>query len=170
MKSTRIVGRLAGSWALALAPALLATLAYGSSRAQAQAVAPPPPAPAVVAPPPAPVVPAPQGQWVATAQYGYVWVPAGASVVDLSGVPSVYLYTPTYGWAWYASPWGWGPYAYGNWVRGPWPYGFRVWHHGARSWGVHFGPHVYVAPRPHFHHHPFRHHRHRRWGGHRFYR
>lgn len=167
MNRTRNVARLAGLL-LGLA------VAYGAS-SPAQAQVAPPPAPAIVAPPPAaPAPPQPQGQWVATAQYGYVWVPLGASVVDLSGVPSVYLYTPSYGWAWYASPWGWGPFAYGSWVQGPWPYGFRVWHHGARSWGVHFGPRVprvYVTPRHYYRPHHFHHHRHRgRWGGHRFYR
>lgn len=165
----RSVGRLAFSGALALG-----ALGHATG-ADAQAV--PPPAPVVEAPPPVPVAPAPQpmpqGQWVNTAQYGYIWVPAGASVVDVGGVPSVYLYTPTYGWTWYASPWGWGPFAYGAWMHGPWPYGFRVWHHGAYGWGWHAGPQVrvYVAPRPYFYPHPHHHYRHhRRWGGHRFYR
>jgi hypothetical protein len=161
---TRNVGRLAAGLLA------LAALACGVSRVQAQALAPPVPV--------APAPQLPQGQWVATAQYGYVWVPTGASVVDLGGVPSVYLFTPSYGWNWYASPWGWGPFAHGSWVHGPWPYGFRVWHHGAHGWGFYGGPHAhfygaprtryYVAPRPYFH--PFHHRRRGRWGGHRFYR
>jgi hypothetical protein len=38
----------------------------------------------------------------------------------MEGVPYAYLYTPAYGWTWYVSPWGWGPYRYGFWVRHPW--------------------------------------------------
>jgi hypothetical protein len=40
--------------------------------------------------------------------------------VEMEGVPYTYLYTPAYGWTWYVSPWGWGPYHYGLWVRHPW--------------------------------------------------
>jgi hypothetical protein len=62
-----------------------------------------------------------------------MWVPANAASVDDSdGVPYTYLYTPTYGWTWYVSPWGAGPYRYGVWVRHPWhPVGW----HGA--WVAH---------------------------------
>jgi hypothetical protein len=116
--------------------------------------------------------PPPQGQWVNTAEYGWIWIPAGATPYAVAGVPYVYLYTPTYGWTWYASPWGWGPYAYGPWVSRPWPFGFRVWHHGPRGWGWHVGPHVslhfgaYPRWRGHGHPHHYGHH-HRGHGGHR---
>lgn len=79
----------------------------------------------------------PTGQWVYMADYGWVWVPAGAEQVDEEGVPYVYLYTPRWGWTWYVSPWGPGPYHYGIWVRHPWhPYGWRG------GWVAH--PHVIV--------------------------
>lgn len=130
--------------------------------------------------PPVPLAPAPapQGQWVNTAQYGLIWVPAAANVVDVGGVPSVYLYTPAYGWSWYASPWGYGAFAYGPWVQGPWPYGFRVWRRSQYGWGWH-GPHVnvYVGPRPFYgprhydygprhHYYGPRHHRYHGYRGH----
>jgi hypothetical protein len=89
--------------------------------------APPPPTaePPAAGPPAqpasAPLVNAyPTGQWVYLAGQGWVWVPAGASAVEMEGVPYTYLYTPAYGWTWYVSPWGWGPYHYGLWVRHPW--------------------------------------------------
>ncbi len=47
------------------------------------------------------------------------------------------MYTPAYGWTWYVSPWGVGPYYYGAWVRHPWhPLGWRG------GWVAH--PHVFV--------------------------
>jgi hypothetical protein len=68
----------------------------------------------------------PTGQWVYTADNGWVWVPAGTSTTAMEGVPYSYLYTPAFGWTWYVSPWGWGPYHYGAWVRHPWrPVGWR---------------------------------------------
>jgi len=68
---------------------------------------------------------------------GWVWVPAGASATEMDGVPYTYLYTPAYGWTWYVSPWGLGPYHYGLWWRHPWhPVGL----HG--YWVAH--PHVGV--------------------------
>jgi hypothetical protein len=87
---------------------------------------PPPPAGASAAEQPAqptaaPLVNAyPTGQWVYLSSYGWVWVPAGAASTEMEGVPYAYLYTPAYGWTWYVSPWGWGPYRYGFWVRHPW--------------------------------------------------
>ncbi|HXX40344.1 MAG TPA: hypothetical protein VEP50_19680 [bacterium] len=68
------------------------------------------------------------GQWVYSDGDGWIWVPGGAVPTVLDGVPYVYLYTPIYGWTWYVSPWGWGPYFYGAWVLHPWlPLG---WHGG----------------------------------------
>ena len=81
-----------------------------------------------------------------------MWVPANAATVDSEGVPYTYLYTPSYGWTWYVSPWGPGPYHYGVWVRRPWhPVGWHgAWVAGPRV-TVRFGhPHYYVR-------------RHRRW-------
>jgi hypothetical protein len=55
-----------------------------------------------------------------------MWVPNEAGSVVVEGVPYAYLYSPTYGWTWYVSPWGFGPYHYGIWVRHPWrPVGWR---------------------------------------------
>jgi hypothetical protein len=81
------------------------------------------------------------GQWVAT-ENGWIWVPAGATTYGVEGVPYAYLYTPAYGWTWYASPWGWGPYSYGAWATHPWPFGFRAWGYGPQGWGWRGGPGV----------------------------
>ena len=92
----------------------------------------------------------PTGRWVYGNGYGWMWVPSNAASIDNDGVPYTYLYTPTYGWTWYVSPWGPGPYRYGVWVRHPWrPAGF----HGA--WVAH--PRVVVrlggpGPRDHARH------------------
>jgi hypothetical protein len=134
----------------------LAAVGGLSSRVEAQAPpnygAPEYAAPAPAYPQPAPVVaqPPPQGQWVNAVGYGWIWVPLGATTVDVGGVPSVYLYTATHGWAWYASPWGWGPFAHGAWISQPPSYGYRVWRHGPRGWAWHVGPRVsiHVGPRP----------------------
>lgn len=73
------------------------------------------------------------GQWVYTSEYGWIWVPSGASASTMDGVPYTYLYTPRFGWTWYISPWGFGPYSYGAWVTHPWrPIG---WH--PRPWVAH---------------------------------
>jgi hypothetical protein len=92
---------------------------------------PPPPAPQQAgqgSPPPGWVYSYPEGQWVYAANRGWIWVPAGAATTDVDGVPYAYLYVPAYGWTWYVSPWGWGPYHYGGWVARPWlPLG---WHRG----------------------------------------
>jgi hypothetical protein len=116
------------------------TEATTTAPAPPQEAAPPPPqqpapGPApLAAPPTGPTAPAPAqlvysyptGQWVYLAGRGWVWVPAGATTQELEGAPYAYLYTPAYGWTWYLSPWGWGPYHYGIWARHPWhPVG---WH------------------------------------------
>jgi hypothetical protein len=80
----------------------------------------PPPAPPPAAASQPPVYTYPTGQWVYTADHEWIWVPAGASTVEMEGTPYVYLYTPSFGWTWYVSPWGWGRYHYGLWVRHPW--------------------------------------------------
>jgi hypothetical protein len=89
--------------------------------APAPQTTPAPPPPGQVAPPPAQwVVSAANGRWVYTTDYGWIWVPAGASARISDGVPYAYLYTPTYGWTWYVSPWGPGRYHFGGWVRHAW--------------------------------------------------
>jgi hypothetical protein len=97
------------------------------------------------APPPASqwVYSYPSGQWVFTSEYGWIWVPAGSTTTPEEGVPYTYLYTPTYGWNWYISPWGVGAYHYGLWVRHPWrPMGWRGgWVAGPRVF-VHLGGHA----------------------------
>jgi hypothetical protein len=119
--------------------------ALPSSTPQYQAPAPSGDAPSTAAPPPGEVAPPaaqwvysyPTGQWVYASGYGWVWVPAGSAPTAVEGVPYVYLYTPAYGWTWYVSPWGWGPYRYGVWVRHP--FAPRGWH---RTWVAR--PHVVV--------------------------
>jgi hypothetical protein len=90
------------------------------------------------APPPqyAPPQAAPQalgGEWQFIDGQGWVWVPAGAATYDVASTPYVYLYTPAYGWTWYVSPWGWGPYYRGAWIHHPY------W--GAGAWGHYYGGH-----------------------------
>jgi hypothetical protein len=131
--------------ALSAAPALAdeetPTVVY---TAESPPVQPPPPA-APQAAPMAPMSPqvvvvqeppaAAAGEWVYTAESGYIWVPAGTTTQVIEGVPSAYFYTPAYGWTWYASPWGAGAFAYGPWVAQPWPYGVRAWSRGPSGWG-----------------------------------
>jgi hypothetical protein len=89
-----------------------------------------------VAPPPA------SGQWVYTAQYGWVWMPHAAAYTYLpaGAYPDMYLYVPAYGWRWVVAPWVWGigprPYfgVYGF-ARFPW-YGRGY----GRWYGFHGGP------------------------------
>ena len=54
------------------------------------------------------------GQWVYTAQYGWVWIPYGSQYTyqptQAGENPYEYVYYPSYGWTWLAAPWvfGWG--------------------------------------------------------------
>jgi len=72
---------------------------------------PPPQAPAATAytyAPAAPVAaPAQPGQWVYTNQYGWVWMPYGASYTYVAGPDLAYTfaYYPRFGWRWMSSPW-----------------------------------------------------------------
>ena len=102
-----------------------------ASSAAAPPSAPPPPSgaapPAPPSSPPQSAAPSdqlvysyPTGQWVYLSGQGWVWVPAGSETTEMEVVPYTYLYTPAYGWTWYVSPWGWGPYHYGVWARHPW--------------------------------------------------
>jgi hypothetical protein len=96
--------------------------------AQEQQAAPRPQyaAPQPQAMPPAQVAVQAGGEWQYLDGEGWVWVPTGTAAYDVGSEPYAYLYTPSYGWTWYVSPWGWGPYRYGYWVRHPWhPVG---WH------------------------------------------
>jgi hypothetical protein len=125
---------------------LVAALAAGALVARGAEVTPAPPAPAgpppvgpsaraVAAEPAAaePRAPVPQGQWVHTAQYGWVWMPHGRGYVTAPafGAPSMFVYGPTLGWGWVVAPWvvGWGPSPWYG--RGPSPYrGHRQgWRH-----------------------------------------
>lgn len=119
-----------------------------ASPTPAPSTSPPPPPGAQTAQPSAETPPPPaysSGRWVYSDEYGWLWVPAGADTVEVEGVPYAYLYTPSYGWTWYVSPWGWGAYYYGPWVRHPWhPDGWRG--HWVAS------PHVVVRIGPGGHH------------------
>ena len=93
------------------------------------------------------------GEWQFMDGEGWVWVPAGATTYNVENTPYVYLYTPSYGWTWYASPWGWGPYYRGGWIHHPfwgaggWAHyygGRRVYgaaHYGGARYGGHYGGH-----------------------------
>jgi hypothetical protein len=104
----------------------------------------PPPATDPYAAPPLPntvevVPPAPpaSGQWVYTAQYGWVWMPYGAAYTyapAAGAYPDMYVFVPARGWRWVVAPWVWGlgprPYfgLYG-WARFPWyGRGFGHWY------------------------------------------
>ncbi len=117
----------------------------GQAAPQAQAPAPAP----QIAPPPAPEA-QPGGQWSYTAQYGWVWMPYVQSytyVTPGADLAWMYVYRPTFGWAWVEAPWvlGFGPRPYWGywgprrfyWYAHPW------WHAGPR--GVWRG-HPYAAP------------------------
>jgi hypothetical protein len=144
--------------------ATVATLVLGFGYARAQMVGPqsqaaqpaapmpnqsPPAPPQQVPSPPAPAQPVPAaasaanqaqgaGQWVYTAEYGWLWMPYGSQYTHESadtGIdPDEYAYEPAVGWTWLSAPWLWGwgaaPYygAYGPWHY-PWygrlAYGWR---------------------------------------------
>lgn len=127
--------------AKALGLMLASAVVLGASTACAEGQAPAAStAPSVQATAAAPATPLPHGQWVYTSEYGWIWVPEGATTVAVDDVPYVYLYTPEYGWTWYVSPWGWGPFYVGEWVARPWHP--RVWH----GWVA--APHVTVRLGP----------------------
>ena len=73
--------------------------------------------------------------------------PRGRDGVHVESTPYVYVYTPSYGWNWVVSPWGFGPYYAGAWIHRPWYVG-RGWgwgpHFYGRGWGGHgYGGHGY---------------------------
>lgn len=124
----------------ALTPIPLALLLLGSGHAVAQGfpaggtpqlaqqVQPPSPQPQDLPPPPPedlppvpqeqvavpPQQPAATGQWIFTAQYGWIWMPYGDEYVSPASsdayAPYAYVYHPPRGWIWLAAPWinGWG--------------------------------------------------------------
>jgi hypothetical protein len=114
----------------------------------------PPPAPSKVPPPPSEPRPSvPEGQWVYTAQYGWIWMPYADDYTYVPpygyGAPYMYVYYPFYGWAWVDAPWvwGWGPWPYfglyGS-LRFAW-YGHGWWRHPGR-WHYWPGPHRGIWP------------------------
>lgn len=118
------LGLFVSGTAAAQTSSVLSTHTASQQAPATQPNAPPPPPPAPAAAQPAP----PSGRWVSTADHGWVWVPSNATTVNVDGVPYAYLYTPAVGWTWYVSPWGWGPFHYGVWVRRPWhPAGVHYW-------------------------------------------
>jgi len=111
--------------------------------------------------PPPPVAQAPRGQWIHTAQYGWVWMPYADAYTYVppggAGEPYAYVYGPSFGWSWVVAPWIWG---YGPWpyfgIAGPRFYGWYGhgwwrnpgrWHYAPRPWGGH--RHSVVGPAPH---------------------
>lgn len=56
------------------------------------------------------------GHWIATADYGQVWVPDNQDDGWAPYHSGRWVWEPYYGWTWVAAePWGWAPYHYGNW-------------------------------------------------------
>jgi hypothetical protein len=83
-----------------------------------------------------------QGEWVYTAQDGWMWVPYGSTTTNVGVEPYVYLFSPSYGWRWLVSPWGLGPFHYGAWGWGPrWgndyapPRGLGAFQYAPHVWG-----------------------------------
>jgi hypothetical protein len=167
-------------------PATLCVLLSGLGTARADvvvsaslAVAPPAPAPIFVPPAPAirpPLIPmhahdvAPRvvvsngvvtgGQWVYTAQNGWIYMPYGDQYVySDTGSAYAYVYYPAVGWRWLTAPWliGSGPYPYFG-TRGPFAYGwYRGLERSRHPWGAHYArlhgrpwvaPRAVVPPRP----------------------
>jgi len=87
------------------------------------------------------------GQWVYSAQYGYVWQPRVAP----GWTPYYYgrwVWISPYGWTWISSePWGWYPYHYGYWYTDP-LFGW-VWYPYRSFVSVNFAYGSFVYP--HYH-------------------
>lgn len=94
------------------------------------------------------------GQWVFTAQYGWLYMPYDSRyVVNYAAGPYAYVYYPSFGWRWLASPWvvGAGPYPHFG-VHGPFAYRwYRGLEHAHHPWAAHYAEvhhRPYVAARP----------------------
>jgi hypothetical protein len=137
--SLSLVPMLAGS---AMAQTAEENVQVEPPSVQAQQYAPPPPqyaAPAAPQPMQPQIAVQPGGEWQFIDGEGWAWVPTGTAAYNVGSQPYVYLYTPSYGWTWYVSPWGWGPYYRGGWIHTPY------WGRGG-AWGHYYGGHaVYGA-------------------------
>jgi len=107
----------------------------------ASALAEDTPANPPTAPPPVEPAADSSGQWVYTAQQGWIWIPYGPSYTYVTADGSLayeYVYYLTFGWHWAPSPWvlGIGPARFWG-VRG---YARFAWH--AHPW---FGVHRYYG-------------------------
>jgi hypothetical protein len=59
----------------------------------------------------------PYGQWIYTADNGWIWQPSGESEDWTPYSDGEWQWT-AYGWTWCgAEPWAWGPYHYGRWTQ-----------------------------------------------------
>ena len=107
---------------------------------ESQPPPPPPPAPPTAQPiePPqvtANTAPAPSnvpGEWVYTAQYGWVWMPYDQQythVIDTSGVAYMFVFYQPFGWRWVLAPWVFGLGPRPHFVHGP---GHFAWY--AHPW------------------------------------
>lgn len=113
-------------------------------RTPAPVVLPPAPPVALPAPPVAEPAqaqlaqapPAASGQWVYTAQYGWIWMPYADRYVSVAEAPDAYPYQFVFfvstGWTWVEAPWIWG-------------WGVRPWFGplGPRHFGWYRGPNHY---------------------------
>ena len=135
---------------LSLVP-LLAGSAMAQTAEENVRVEPAPQVQQAQVPPPQYAAPPPQamppqvavqsgGEWQYMDGEGWVWVPTGTAAYNVESQPYVYLYTPSYGWTWYVSPWGWGPYYRGGWVHSPY-WGRGAWGHYAGGHPVFGGAH-----------------------------
>lgn len=112
-------------------------ITLGASTALAESNPPVPTTP----PPATQPAPTATGQWVYTAQHGWIWIPYGQSYTYVTADSSLayeYVYYPAFGWHWVLSPWvlGVGPAPFWG-VHG---YGRFAWH--AHPW---FGAHRYYG-------------------------
>jgi hypothetical protein len=120
--------------------------------------APEAPPPASIPPPAYPVNTFPPGQWVMTAQYGNVWMPYGDQYVYRplfdGGDPSMYVYSPAWGWRWVPAPWVygvgpapfWGSYGYARYGWYGRPFYGHVWYGYRDGYPPGYRGYVYTHP------------------------
>jgi hypothetical protein len=94
------------------------------------------------------------GQWVFTAQYGWIYMPYGSRYVNTyAASPYAYVYYPSYGWRWLNAPWvvGVGPYPHFG-AHGPFAYGwYRSLNHAGHpmaAYYAHPAARPWTSPRP----------------------